>query len=235
VKAVVLAAGRGTRLGALTDDRPKPALEVAGRPLVARIADHLVRCGCDALAVNLHYRGDQVRAALRDAAVPIAWYEEDELLGTAGALAPMRGFLAGEEAFLVHYGDVLTDHDLGGLLERHRRRGALLTLLVHERAASNSVVVVDEAWRVTRFLERPSADERRGVGSRWVNSGVYACSAAVLDLLPQPPADIARELVPHVLGEGAVHAEPLAGFRVAVDSPARLAEAERALARAERG
>jgi NDP-sugar pyrophosphorylase family protein len=229
VRAVVLAAGRGTRLAPLTDDRPKAALEVAGRPLIARVVDHLVRCGFGEIAVNLHYRPQAVRDALADAQARIVWFEERELLGTAGALGSMRSFLAGDDAFLVQYGDVLTDHDLAGFLERHRARDALLTLLVHERAASNSVVVVDRDGRVTRFLERPSERERRGVESPWVNSGVYACSAGLLELLPRPPSDIPRDLVPRALAADGVYAEPLAGSRWAIDSPERLAEATRAL------
>lgn len=230
MKAVVLAAGLGTRLGTLTAERPKPALEVAGKALVAHVVEHLVRCGFDDVAVNVHVRPEQVRAALADTPARVRWFEEPDLLGTAGALAPMREFLAGEEAFLVHYADVVTDHDFRGLLERHRRRGALLTMLVHERASSNSVVGLDEEGRVTAFLERPSAEERRSVDSRWVNSGVYGFDPRLLDLLPPPPSDVARDLVPRALAAGAVYAEPVVGFRCAVDSPERLAEAERALA-----
>lgn len=230
MKAVVLAAGLGTRLGALTAERPKAALRVGGHAIVAHVVAHLARCGFDEIAVNLWYQPDQVRAALADSSARITWFEEPELLGTAGALVPMSEFLASERAFLVHYGDVLTDHDLGAMLNRHSRRGGLLTMLVHERSGSNSVVGVDSDWRVRAFLERPSTEERDRVGSPWVNSGVYAVSADVLPLLPPPPSDVARDLIPRVLGAGTVLAEPLEGFRCAVDSPERLEEAAIALA-----
>src|SRR5436305_10650884 len=111
VKAVVLAAGLGKRLGDLTADRSKVSLLVGGRPIILHVVDHLAACGFDEIAVNLWYRPDQVRAALANAPADITWFEETELLGTAGALTQMQGFLAGEDAFLVHYGDVLTDHD----------------------------------------------------------------------------------------------------------------------------
>jgi mannose-1-phosphate guanylyltransferase len=230
MRAVVLAAGLGTRLGPLTAGQAKVALEVGGRPIVAHVVAHLARCGFDEIAVNLHYRPEQVRAALIGVGARISWFDEPDLLGTAGALGPMRDFLSGEAAFVVHYGDVLTDHDLRAMLERHRRRHALITMLVHERPASNSLVSVDPEWRVTGFLERPTARERRGADSPWVNSGVYACSRDVLGLLPHAPSDFALDLVPRALAAGPVYAEPLAGFRCAVDAPERLAEAERALA-----
>lgn len=230
MKAVVLAAGLGTRLGRLTADHAKGALTIGDRPLVAHVVAHLVACGFDEIAVNLHYRPDQIRDALTGADARITWFEEPDLLGTAGALSPMRAFLEREPSFLLHYGDVVTDHDLRAMLARHARREALLTMLVHERRASNSIVVVDEGGRVVGFLERPSDDERRNVESSWVNSGIYVCSAEVLGLIPDGPSDMAADVVPRALARGAVYAEPLEGFRCAVDSPERLAEAEAALA-----
>jgi NDP-sugar pyrophosphorylase family protein len=232
VKAVVLAAGLGTRLGVLTEQTPKPALEIGGRPLVEHVVAHVARCGYREVAVNLHHRSEQVRAALATAdrlGVAVTFFPEQELLGTAGALGQMGEFLAGEEAFLVHYGDVLTDHDIGGMLRRHRSRGALLTLLVHQRQGSNSVVEV-EGDAVVGFLERPSPADRENVDSPWVNSGIYVCSAELLDLLPPPPCDVAQDVIPLALSRGGVFVERLTGFRCAVDSPERLDEASRALA-----
>jgi mannose-1-phosphate guanylyltransferase len=228
MKAVVLAAGLGTRLGPLTADRPKAAVPVARRPIVAHVVAHLHECGFDEIAVNVHYHGNQVREALVAARPRITWFEEPELLGTAGALAQMRSYLESEDSFLVHYGDVLTDHDVGGMLARHRDRNAPLTMLVHEGMESNSIVAVDTDWRVRSFLERPSAEERERVPSRWANSGVYAFDRLLLDLVPAAPSDVARDLVPIALARGSVFAEPLSGFRCAVDSPERIAEAERA-------
>jgi mannose-1-phosphate guanylyltransferase len=229
MRAVVLAAGLGTRLGSLTAERPKAAVLVGGRPIVAHVVAHLIRCGFDEVAVNLSYRPDQVRAALAGASARVSWFEERELLGTAGALSQMVGFLRSERAFLVHYGDVLTDHDLGAMLTKHLQRGALLTMLVHQRESSNSVVRVDSDWRVQEFLERPTAAARARIDSPWVNSGIYALSPRLLECIPAPPSDVARDLLPLALRSGPVYAEPLSGFRCAIDSNARIREAELAL------
>lgn len=232
MKAAVLAAGIGSRLGELTTETAKPALDVAGTPMVARVVENLARRGFDQIAVNLHYHAEQVRAALGSgpALSRIVYFPERELLGTAGALAPMRGFLSDVDAFVVHYGDVLTDHDVGAMLETHLRRGALLTLLVHRRHGSNSVVTVDEDWRVVGFLERPSERDRAVTTSPWVNSGVYACSREVLDLIPAvAPSDLARDVVPLAVAAGRTYAESLAGYRWAIDSRERLEEARRSL------
>jgi NDP-sugar pyrophosphorylase family protein len=229
MRAVVLAAGFGTRLGPLTTDRAKPALMVGDRPLVAHVVANLADCGFDEIAVNLHFRAEQVRSALGDGTalgVRIGYFEEDVLLGTAGALAPMREFLR-DEPFLIQHADVVTDHDLGGMLERHVGRSALLTMLVHERAASNSVVAVDSDWRVQDFVERPTDKEREAVRSPWVNSGVYACAPSILGLVPAPPSDFARDVVPRAVASHEAFAEPLDGDRCAIDSPERLRDAER--------
>jgi mannose-1-phosphate guanylyltransferase/phosphomannomutase len=114
------------------------------------------------------------------------------------------------------------------MVQRHREQDALLTLLVHQRRGSNSVVDVDADLRVRAFLERPSPTERARLKSRWVNSGVYVCSAPLLDDLPAAPSDVARDLIPRALECGGVYAEPLDGFRCAVDSRERLEEARAA-------
>src|SRR5579864_532417 len=162
MKAVVLAAGHGTRLGVMTAQTPKPALSVGGRPIIAHVLGHLARCGFDEVAVNVHYRSTQVRdavASVPDLGLNVAWFPERELLGTAGALVPMRDFLSDADGFLVHSGDVLTDHDLGAMLARHGSRRALMTVLVHERQRSNSLVVIGEDDELVRFLERPTDAE----------------------------------------------------------------------------
>jgi NDP-sugar pyrophosphorylase family protein len=233
VKAVVLSAGYGTRLGDLTRDLPKPLLPVAGRPLVEHVILNLARGGFDEIAVNLHYRPELVRDALGDGSalgVRITYSYEPELLGTAGTLASLRPFLSGSQ-FAVHYGDVVTDHDFAAMLDAHRRRSALLTLLVHARPGSNSVVVLDDAMRLTEFVERPDAGHPARTRSAWVHSGACICDPGVLDLIPPAPSDLARDLLPHLAGRADVYGYPLDGMRVAVDSPERYLEAELALSR----
>ena len=232
MKAVVLSAGYGTRLGELTRDMPKALLPVGGRPLVERVLSNLARCGFDEVAVNLHYRPELIRERLGDGSalgVRIEYSHEPELLGTAGTLASLRDFLAGD-AFLVHYGDILTDEDLGALAAEHRRRGALLTLLVHDRPGSNSVVVLDDERRIVEFAERPAPDDPVRKRSSWTNSGICVCAPEVLDLVPPPPSDLARDVLPRLAGRPGVYGRPLSGWRVAVDSPERYRHAEQLVA-----
>jgi mannose-1-phosphate guanylyltransferase/phosphomannomutase len=160
--------------------------------------------------------------------VAITYLREGRLLGTAGSVKNAQPHLTGAGPVLVHYGDVLTDQDLGALLQTHLSKGALATLLLHRRIGSNSVVVLDGEARILRLLERPSAEERAGVDSPWVNSGIYLLDPSVLDLIPPGvPCDFPWDIFPGLIAGGRVFGHPLAGYRCAIDSPDRLEQARR--------
>ena len=131
---------------------------------------------------------------------------------------------------MVHYGDVLTDQDSTVMLQFHRERNALATLLLHQRARSNSVVSLDKERRIIGFLERPTEEARRGVKSPWVNSGICICAPQLLDEIPAGVAcDLPRDIFPRLIDSHRLFGFPLSGYRCAVDSPKRLAEAQAAI------
>lgn len=226
MKALVLCGGFGTRLGALTQDTPKPLLEAGGRPLVEWILLHLNRHGFTDIAINLHYRPEAIQKALGDGSrlgVKIHYFYEPELLGTAGTVKNLREFLGSEGTFLVHYGDVVTNHDFTSMVAHHRQKPATATILVHERPGSNSVVGLDDSRRVTAFLERPDEATRKTLTSQWVNSGITLCEPEIFPHIPDNvPADLPKHVFPQLLQRGNLFAEPLLGFRCAVDSVDRL-------------
>ena len=148
MRAMILAAGYGTRLWPLTIDRAKPAIPFMNRPLVGYVAEYLARFGCDEVVVNLHHRPDSVRAALGDGSrfgVRLRYVEEPEILGTSGALDNARHLLDGG-TFVVVNGKIATDIDLHAALETHRRRNAIATLVLRpnpERERYSTVLVRD--------------------------------------------------------------------------------------------
>ena len=118
------------------------------------ILRNLARHGFDEIAVNLHFRSAVIRDYFGDGSrmgIRLIYSNEPELLGTAGGLKKMCGFLSGSEPFLAHYGDVVTDQDFTAMLRFHRDRQALATLLVHSRQRSNSVVGLDSQQRIIAF------------------------------------------------------------------------------------
>lgn len=132
MRAMILAAGYGTRLWPLTVDRTKPAIPFLGKPVVGYIAEYLSRYGCSEVVVNLHHRPESVRAALGDGSrfgVRLEYVEEETILGTSGALDNARHLLDGETFFVIN-GKIITDINLTAALETHRRTNALATLVL---------------------------------------------------------------------------------------------------------
>jgi NDP-sugar pyrophosphorylase family protein len=234
MRAMVLCAGFGTRMGNLTREKPKPMLELNGRPLLEYIINHLARHGFREIAINLHFQPHIVCNYFGDGSLwntSIRYSYEEELLGTAGGLRRMASFLRDCDLFVAHYGDILTDQDYSSMVAFHRAHRAIATVLIHERVRSNSVVTLDEEKRIIGFLERPTERERARVSSPWVNSGVYVCSPELLDEIPADAVyDIPRDLLPKVISTGRIYGFPLTGYRCAIDSPERLAEARSAVA-----
>ncbi len=234
MKAMVLCAGFGTRLGDLTREIPKPMLPLGERPMLEYIVCHLRRHGFDRIGVNLHFMPEIIRGYFGNGnrwGLHFTYSDEPELLGTAGGAKKMEAFLRSREPFLVQYGDVVTNQDYTAMLTFHRQQKALATLLVHERAKSNSVLAIAADGRIERFLERPSQAERSTVASTWVFSGVTICEPELFDEIPPNTfCDFPRDVFIRLTETGRLFAFPLSGQRCAVDSPERLAEARRGVA-----
>lgn len=226
MKAMVLCAGLGTRLGGLTSHMPKPMLPLGGQPMLAFLLGHLRAQDIRHIAINLHFLPEAIRGHFDDGSrwgLKLTYSEETTLLGTAGGVKRMAPIFHGEREFLVQYGDVVTDQDFGAMVRFHRERRALATLLVHERPRSNSVIALDAQGRIEAFLERPSEAERARVLSTWVNSGVYVLDPAILDHVPaETTADWPRDIFTRLVEGGRLFGFPLSGYRCAVDSPERL-------------
>lgn len=231
MKAMVLCAGFGTRLGELTQETPKPMLKAAGVPLADYILANLRKHGFTQVMVNLHCHADKIRAGLRDwsnKGVALSFSFEEALLGTAGAVKKVESYFSKEKEFLVHYGDVVTDVDLTKMVEFHRKKNALGTLLVHPRRKSNSSIAFDEDACIRHFVERPPEEFWKNINQTWVNSGVMLFSPRVLDFIPEiGPADWPRDVFPGLISERGLYAFCLENsYRMAVDSTDRLTQLE---------
>lgn len=233
MKAMVLCAGYGTRLGNLTQETPKPMLPLNGHPMLSYIVRHLRRHGFDQITVNLHFKPEMIRDYFADGSrwgTAITYAYEPELLGTAGGLKNVEAFFEGENEFLVQYGDIITDQDLSAMVQFHREKKALATLLVHHRPGSNSVLTLDPESRIVGFLERPADEARKGVASDWANSGICIGSPDLLRAIPPGvPCDLPRDIYTKLISTARLFAFPLTGYRCAIDSPERLQAAEQAL------
>jgi mannose-1-phosphate guanylyltransferase/phosphomannomutase len=145
MRAMILAAGYGTRLWPLTEDRTKPAIPFLGRPLVGYVAEYLGQYGFRDVVVNLHHRPESVRASLGDGSrfgVRLEYIEEPVILGTSGALDNARHLLEGD-TFVVINGKIITDINLADALETHRRTNALATLVLRPNPKRERFSIVE--------------------------------------------------------------------------------------------
>jgi mannose-1-phosphate guanylyltransferase len=195
MKAMVLAAGLGTRLRPLTYEITKPMVPVLDRPVMEHILELLRRHGFDQVIANLHYFPESIREYFGER---LQYRFEEELLGTAGGVRACASFF-GDEPFLVISGDALTDIDLGALAARHRQSGGVATLAV--KAVSDTreygVVLHDRDGRITGFQEKPAPEEAL---SHLGNCGIYVFDPQIFDYFPERPfVDWAKDVFPVLL------------------------------------
>jgi mannose-1-phosphate guanylyltransferase/phosphomannomutase len=206
---MVLAAGVGERMRPLTDLLPKPLLPIANRPVMSYILTHLAGHGFDEVVANVHYRADDVVAALGDGAscgVRLSYAYEDRLWGSAGSVKRSADFL-GEGTFLVTGADDLTAMDLSALLARHRQAGAQASigLVEVEETSQYGIVVTDEAGRIQRFVEKPQGR----APSSTANTQIYLFEPEICDLIPAGDRyDFGFHVFPALVAEG----RPFYGF-----------------------
>jgi mannose-1-phosphate guanylyltransferase len=207
MKAFILAAGNGTRLRPLTDSVPKCLLPIQGVPLLEIWLNNCKAAGITDVLVNAHAHADAVKefAATQKSGVRVSVVEEPQLLGSAGTLAENRAFVAGEEAFFVLYGDVLTNVDLRRMLAFHCRKNLSATLGVYQVPDPTrcGVVIMDKDDVIQNFVEKPA----RPV-SNWAFSGVMIAGQEIFDFLPdRRPMDIGFDVLPKMAGI-------MAGYRI---------------------
>lgn len=196
MKAMILAAGFGTRLFPLTIDRTKPAIPFLGKPLVGYVAEYIAQFGFKDVVVNLHHQPQSVISALGDGSafgVKINYtFEEPAILGTAGALDNARHLLEGD-TFLIANGKIITDIDISAAIETHKRSGAIATMILKPNSKREKFTIVDtDDGFVTGFgdFARPfSADEIRDtdhdIYTPLMFTGIQILEPAVFDFIPR--------------------------------------------------
>ena len=219
MKAVILSGGRGTRLAPLTDKKPKPLVTVGDEPIIFSIIKNLSKQGITECAVTLGYRGEDIKNALGEslAGVRIHYFEEKEMLGTAGAVKNCEEFL--DSDFLVLSGDALCDFSLEEFSACHRMSGDVATLLLTpcRDLLEYGVVLLDSNGKVSGFSEKPAWE---GVKSDLVNCGIYLFKREILDFIPKGVCDFSKNVFPTLLQKGVpINTHVTKGFWCDVGSP----------------
>ncbi|MDM7924246.1 MAG: NDP-sugar synthase [Pyrinomonadaceae bacterium] len=196
MKAMILAAGFGTRLFPLTIDRTKPAIPFLGKPLVGYVAEYVARFGFTDIVVNLHHQPDSVIEALGDGTafgVHIDYTrEEPEILGTAGALDNARHLLE-DDTFLIVNGKIITDIDIAAAIETHKRSGALATMVLKPNTKREKFTMVEtEEGYVKGFgpmasplTEDEIRDTEHEIYTPLMFTGIHILEPRVFDYIPR--------------------------------------------------
>ena len=211
MRAMILAAGLGTRMQPLTGLVAKPALPVLGRPVIAWLLHYLRAHGIEEVAINLHHLPESIQEAVSRYGppdLPVHYFHEDEPLGTGGGIAAARDFLMHSDPFIVLAGDMLIDFDLGRMIEQHRKRDALASLVLldaPERAKVFGSIGLGPTGRVRRIAQRLDLGEESKSG---LFVGVRIFSPAVFDSLDEMDMNGSFEDLTDWLGPLLARAEP---------------------------
>jgi mannose-1-phosphate guanylyltransferase len=218
MKAMILAAGKGTRVRPITHTIPKPMIPILQKPVMEFLLELLREHGFTEVMVNVSHLAEEIENYFRDGqrfGVEIAYsfegrIEDGELigdaLGSAGGLKKIQNFQRFfDDTFVVLCGDALIDLDLSEAVRRHREKGALASLITKrvpiDLVSSYGVVVTDEDGRVRSFQEKPDVAD---AASDMINTGIYIFEPEVLDYVPSGvPFDIGSDLFPKLVESGA--------------------------------
>ncbi len=186
MRAMVLAAGLGTRLRPLTYEMPKPMVPVLNRPVMEHILRLLARHGFTETIANLHWFPELIEGRFGDGSgcgLELSYSREEALLGTSGGVRKAAGFLG--DSFLVISGDALTDLDLGAMRAFHASHDGIATLATKRVGDTTQfgVAITGADGRVQGFQEKPEPAEAL---SDLANCGIYMFRAEIFDFFPPP-------------------------------------------------
>ncbi|MGK7882035.1 MAG: sugar phosphate nucleotidyltransferase [Crocosphaera sp.] len=218
MKAMILAAGKGTRVRPITHTIPKPLIPILQKPVMEFLLELLRQHGFDEIMVNVSHLAEEIESYFRDGqrfGVQIGYSFEGkivdgdlvgEALGSAGGLKRIQDFNPFfDDTFIVLCGDALIDLDLTAAVKYHREKGAIATIVTKsvpkEVVSSYGVVVTDEEGRIQTFQEKPSVEEALSTN---INTGIYIFEPEIINYIPpNQKYDIGGELFPMLVEKGA--------------------------------
>ncbi|MBW4511908.1 MAG: NDP-sugar synthase [Scytonematopsis contorta HA4267-MV1] len=218
MKAMILAAGKGTRVRPITYTIPKPMMPILEKPVMEFLLELLRQHGFDQIMVNVSHLAEEVESYFKDGqrfGVQIAYSFEGrivdgtlvgEAVGSAGGMRRIQDFSPFfDDTFIVLCGDALIDLDLTAAVKWHKEKGSIATIIMKsvpkEEVSSYGVVVTDEDGRVKAFQEKPSVEEALSTN---INTGIYIFEPEIFKYIPSGVEyDIGSELFPQLVKEGA--------------------------------
>ena len=216
LKAMVMAAGMGSRLEPLTLSVPKPLIPVMNQPLMDIILTQLSELGVKDVISNTYYLADKIieRYQKNNLGINFNYIKETALSGTAGGVKKCQDFFNKGEDFIVMSGDILTNAEIEEGIKIHKESGAIATIGVkqvpHELVSHFGVVVTDENGYIKEFQEKPSLAEAK---SNLINTGIYIFNYKIFDYIPENTFyDFAKNVFPQLLKDGQINTFEVNGY-----------------------
>ena len=223
MKAVIMAGGRGTRLASVNADIPKPMFPIWGKPILEYQIESLKKSGVGDVTIIVGYLKEAIKTYFGDGRqfdINIHYIEENEPLGTAGALYYLKGET---EDFVLIFGDIILDIDFDRFMKFHRKHGAAVTLFGHPNSHpyDSDIIEMDKNHKVTGILSKK--EERTGYYYNFVNAGVYCISPVTLRAIQYPKkTDLEKSLIAERLKQGDVYAYKSTEYVKDMGTPERL-------------
>lgn len=203
MKALILAAGLGTRLRPLTEHIPKAMVTIANKPMIDYSLKTCQEASIKEIAINLHYFPEIIKNFVQSHVTPptkITFSYEKDLLENAGALIKLKDFFINDKTFVVIASDNLTDIDLQKMIAFHKEKKALVTIATTKAddVTKYGIISTDENDQITNFQEKPTLQEAQG---DQIATCVYVFDQKIFDLLPSKPQKIhfGKEIFPQLL------------------------------------
>jgi NDP-sugar pyrophosphorylase family protein len=222
-KAVVLAAGKSTRIASLAQGLPKPLIEINGEAILMRNLRWLAQSEIEEAWINLHYRAELIRERIGDGrrlGLRVRYSHEREILGTAGGVREIAS--EWKETFLVLYGDSLVRANLNLMQQAHHESGSAVTIGLFSRGQhphtglAGGTVTIGSNGGVKSFNEGSDAES-----SSLVNTGLYLIEPEAVRLIPRGSFyDFGRDLFPQLLASGVpINSHLIEGYCLGIDTP----------------
>lgn len=206
-KAMIMAAGVGSRLGSLTQELPKPLVPVLNRPVMDILLEKLKAYGIESVIANTHYLAEQIQERYTQNSpidINFQFIHEENLSGTAGGVKKCEFFFQDVDDFLVVSADGLHDADLAKVIKSHFDSGCIATMAIvgvdHEEVSKYGVVVSDTKYLVSEFQEKPDLADAK---SNYINTGIYVFNKRIFDFIPEGQIyDFAKNVFPALMQAG---------------------------------
>jgi len=234
MKAIILSAGKGTRVQEINQEIPKVLIEILGKPMLKWNIDLLKKYNINEIAINTHWLAEKIKDYLGDGrkfGINVKYSYEPELLGTSGALNNFKDFF--NDIFLVIYGDVISDINLEKLIKFHKKNKGVATLVVHESSHSedSDIIQMDGKNKVINFVHKPGNRDFGNLG----NAALYVVEPIIFKYLPEGKSDFIEDIFPKMIKNG----EQIYGYKTKefikdAGTPNRLNEVQQYLKKQKR-